>query len=235
VTLAPVTPLTVRAKSLTSTPLTGSVNVTLKSIRPASDTTDPTRVMFWTVGAVRSTACGGLLKALPLAAPVPPSGWAWVGTVRASRIESSSTRASTTVPSPATPPTVTVYVSPDPDTVIGPVVTDPVMTVWKSVASTPVTGSLNRTRYWRELVRGPGVPRSATLVAIGATESSVMSPAFVTGDRPVESAAATKNRLLVFCPRGTEAEKAVSVAGTGVVATRASTPALKTPLRLVSA
>ena len=77
--------------------------------------------------------------------PAPPSACAWEASVRMSWMESSSSRYNPSVPSPLTSFTVTVWTAPDPDTVRALAVTEPEPAASKSVASTPATGSLNRT------------------------------------------------------------------------------------------
>ena len=137
------TPDRANAKSAASTPVTGSLNVTVYTTLAV--------LVFGPAGVVRPIAvtCGGTRSIVyvgpvkfPLPVPSPPNRLPSV-----SRIESSSVKFSPSVPCPLIPLTVTVYVAPLPATSTGVTAVTPDKAKAKSPASTPVTALVNVTVY----------------------------------------------------------------------------------------
>src|SRR5262249_42962238 len=121
-----------------STPLTDSLNVTVKLTVPAAVGLGDARLIETTVGGVRSNV---------YAWPAVENGAlsVWPGT---SQIELSLTRLRRRVASPGRAFAVTVYVVPEPDTPVIAGIPPTPLARPKSVGSTPVTDSLNVTVQW---------------------------------------------------------------------------------------
>src|ERR687887_258002 len=134
-----VSPVLAKAKSLESTPVTDSLNVTVQCTDDAFVGLVSARLMDETVGVVLSTVYTWPVK-LPFPVPVPPSLFPAV-----SVMVSSSTRFSPSDPSPAPVEAVTVYEDPEPETPMMEGEVRPVLARAKSEEPIPVTVSENVT------------------------------------------------------------------------------------------
>src|SRR5262245_11435751 len=76
----PPSPAFANAKSVLSTPVTDSLNVTVQSTDAAFEGVEPTRTMELTVGAVRSSVYTWPVK-FPFPAPDPPNGFVAASTI----------------------------------------------------------------------------------------------------------------------------------------------------------